>query len=78
MMDGELFDLSQDLEEEALILALFGQAIWEGNGISAPKEVQARLLCRLSDYLNQRAADLKSLCRQKNSPYDCVCHTENF
>ena len=61
MMDGELFDLSQDLEEEALILALFGQSLSEGNDISAPKAIQARLLYRLSDYLNQHAADLKLL-----------------
>ncbi len=61
----EYMDISLALEEEALILALFGQSISEKTGISAPKEVQARLLYRLSDYLNQHAADLKSLCRQK-------------
>ena len=55
-------DISLALEEEALVLALFGQSISEKNGISAPKEVQARLLYRLSDYLNQH----------RNSPYDCV------
>lgn len=57
----ELVDISLSLEEEALILSLFGQSLSEGNGISAPKEVQARLLYRLSDYLNQHAADLKLL-----------------
>lgn len=61
MMDGELFDLSLDLEEEALILALFGQFISGAKFEAAPKEVQARLLYRLSDYLNQHAADLKLL-----------------
>ena len=63
----EFMDISLALEEEALILALFGQAIGEGNGISAPKEVQARLLYRLSDYLNQHATDLNYLSQQKQS-----------
>ena len=61
----EFMDISLALEEEALVLALFGQSISEKNGISAPKEVQARLLYRLSDYLNQHATDLKCLCQQK-------------
>lgn len=57
----ELVDISLSLEEEALILSLFGQSIAEETGVSAPKEVQARLLYCLSDYLNQHAADLKLL-----------------
>ena len=57
----ELVDISLSLEEEALILSLFGQSIAEETGVSAPKEVQARLLYRLRDYLNQHATDLKLL-----------------
>lgn len=62
----EFMDISLALEEEALILALFGQSIWEGNGISAPKEVQVRLLCRLSDYLSQHAIDLELLSQKRD------------
>lgn len=61
----ELRDISLALEEEALILALFGQSISERTGISAPKEVQARLLYRLSDYLNQHTIDLKLLSQKR-------------
>lgn len=57
----ELRDISLALEEEALILTLFGQSIAGSELGPAPKEVQARLLYRLSDYLNQHAADLKLL-----------------
>lgn len=64
-MEEELFDLSQDLEEEALILALFGQSIARAELNDAPKEVQARLFYRLSDYLNQHAADLKLLIQNR-------------
>lgn len=63
----ELRDISLALEEEALILALFGQAISEKAGMDAPNEVQARLLYRLSDYLNQHATDLNYLSQQKQS-----------
>ena len=61
----ESVDISLALEEEALILTLFGQLLLEGNGTSAPKEVQARLLYSLSDYLNQHATDLKLLSPKK-------------
>ena len=57
----ELADISLALEEDDLVLALFGQSIAKGTGISAPKAVQARLLYRLSNYLNQHATDLKLL-----------------
>lgn len=57
----ELRDISLALEEEALILALFGQSIAGSELGATPKEVQARLLYRLSDYLNQHAADLRLL-----------------
>ena len=57
----EFRDISLALEEEALILALFGQFIAGAEWEAAPKEIQARLLYRLSDYLNQHAADLRLL-----------------
>lgn len=62
----ECMDISLALQEEALILALFGQSISKENGISAPKEVQARLLYRLSDYLSQHAIDLKLLSQKRD------------
>lgn len=52
----ELFDISLALEEEALILRY--RALLPANE-AISSEIDARLFCRLADYLMQHAADLR-------------------